>query len=193
MSIRLRSVTKLWSRTLCTKATSDADIKLIAKWKIHYREPLNELVKTVLEDKSYRSVVNSKYIDFMNWTLFANSFRRSLIKDPQMHLNSDGLSQLMNHIDAYARNIEEHDGQGSKQAKGCLDHIFDMMLNTALLEMKDTIQTNEALSSNFDSRLPHEWYPYARIMKRKIIYHGGPTNSGKVGYIEFPQSNPIEP
>ena len=27
--------------------------------------------------------------------------------------------------------------------------------------------------------MPHEWYPQARKMKRKIIYHHGPTNSGK--------------
>ncbi|KAM3569315.1 hypothetical protein VYU27_008589 [Nannochloropsis oceanica] len=30
-----------------------------------------------------------------------------------------------------------------------------------------------------DMRLPHDWYPYARLMRRKIVYHGGPTNSGK--------------
>src|SRR4051812_14171990 len=28
--------------------------------------------------------------------------------------------------------------------------------------------------------LPHEWYPLARQIKRKIIVHVGPTNSGKV-------------
>jgi len=27
--------------------------------------------------------------------------------------------------------------------------------------------------------MPHEWYPEARKMKRKIIFHHGPTNSGK--------------
>jgi len=30
-----------------------------------------------------------------------------------------------------------------------------------------------------DLRLPHEWFPRAAAMKRKIIYHAGPTNSGK--------------
>jgi ATP-dependent RNA helicase SUPV3L1/SUV3 len=30
-----------------------------------------------------------------------------------------------------------------------------------------------------DLRLPHLWYPVARSMKRKIVYHAGPTNSGK--------------
>jgi ATP-dependent RNA helicase SUPV3L1/SUV3 len=27
--------------------------------------------------------------------------------------------------------------------------------------------------------MPDEWYPEARAIKRKIIYHMGPTNSGK--------------
>jgi hypothetical protein len=30
-----------------------------------------------------------------------------------------------------------------------------------------------------DLRRPHEWYPIARSMKRKIVMHVGPTNSGK--------------
>lgn len=35
------------------------------------------------------------------------------------------------------------------------------------------------LISISDLRLPHEWYPETRNFKRKIIYHYGPTNSGK--------------
>ena len=35
------------------------------------------------------------------------------------------------------------------------------------------------MSEMSDLRLPHELYPQARLMKRKIIDHGGPTNSGK--------------
>lgn len=31
----------------------------------------------------------------------------------------------------------------------------------------------------FDLSEPHEWYPNARMMKRKIVIHAGPTNSGK--------------
>ena len=30
-----------------------------------------------------------------------------------------------------------------------------------------------------DMRRPEWWYPKARLSKRTIIYHGGPTNSGK--------------
>ncbi len=30
-----------------------------------------------------------------------------------------------------------------------------------------------------DMSSPHEWYPVARSLQRRIIYHAGPTNSGK--------------
>jgi ATP-dependent RNA helicase SUPV3L1/SUV3 len=30
-----------------------------------------------------------------------------------------------------------------------------------------------------DLREPHLWFPVARDMKRKIVIHAGPTNSGK--------------
>ena len=30
-----------------------------------------------------------------------------------------------------------------------------------------------------DMRKSHKWYPMARSLQRRIIYHAGPTNSGK--------------
>ncbi len=30
-----------------------------------------------------------------------------------------------------------------------------------------------------DLTKPHQWYPMARALQRRIIYHAGPTNSGK--------------
>lgn len=35
------------------------------------------------------------------------------------------------------------------------------------------------LEEHTDLTSPHEWYPHARLDKRKIIFHAGPTNSGK--------------
>jgi hypothetical protein len=36
-----------------------------------------------------------------------------------------------------------------------------------------------AVRAQADLRQPHLWYPAARAMKRRLIYHAGPTNSGK--------------
>lgn len=35
------------------------------------------------------------------------------------------------------------------------------------------------LVKSVDLTKPHVWYPVARALKRNIIYHSGPTNSGK--------------
>jgi ATP-dependent RNA helicase SUPV3L1/SUV3 len=37
----------------------------------------------------------------------------------------------------------------------------------------------ESLNAKTDLTKPQEWFPYARLDRRKIIFHGGPTNSGK--------------
>jgi hypothetical protein len=43
----------------------------------------------------------------------------------------------------------------------------------------DRLQQYNQVNTQTDLTRPHEWYPYARLDRRKIIFHGGPTNSGK--------------
>ncbi len=42
-----------------------------------------------------------------------------------------------------------------------------------------TTHTHRAYITSADMRQPHSWYKAARKMKRTVIYHAGPTNSGK--------------
>jgi hypothetical protein len=37
--------------------------------------------------------------------------------------------------------------------------------------------TEQVLASVLDLRQPHEWFPAARAMRRRIVVHAGPTNS----------------
>lgn len=51
-------------------------------------------------------------------------------------------------------------------------------------EHAERLFPHEVASTRFvygvtDMRSPHDWYPEARRMRRKIIFHAGPTNSGK--------------
>jgi ATP-dependent RNA helicase SUPV3L1/SUV3 len=39
--------------------------------------------------------------------------------------------------------------------------------------------SHRSLVKTADLTNPHLWYPMARAIKRRIIYHAGPTNSGK--------------
>ena len=43
----------------------------------------------------------------------------------------------------------------------------------------DDYEQSKQLINITDLTMPHEWYPDARRMHRKIVYHMGPTNSGK--------------
>ena len=63
--------------------------------------------------------------------------------------------------------------------EACKERLFGIMLQNAERDLSSAITAFHTLCSTSDLRIPHEWYPYARIMKRKVIYHGGPTNSGK--------------
>ena len=56
-----------------------------------------------------------------------------------------------------------------------------MELFTAFLlqHYNEELATSENLHEFTDISMPEAWYPEARMMKRNIIYHMGPTNSGK--------------
>lgn len=59
-----------------------------------------------------------------------------------------------------------------------VDDLFPFFLNHARIVFPH-LECIEELKKISDSRLPHNWYPEARAMERKIIFHSGPTNSGK--------------
>ena len=63
----------------------------------------------------------------------------------------------------------EHDRTTICQALG-------QHLQTRHIQMMEQFRE---LDEKTDLTKPHEWYPYARLDRRKIVYHGGPTNSGK--------------
>lgn len=67
----------------------------------------------------------------------------------------------------------------ASNADSCRQFLYDIAMRSAEVELKDLICDHKIMFDTSDMRVPHEWYPYARLMKRKVIFHGGPTNSGK--------------
>ncbi|XP_073541718.1 ATP-dependent RNA helicase SUPV3L1, mitochondrial [Phyllobates terribilis] len=61
---------------------------------------------------------------------------------------------------------------------GHMDDIFPFFMRHArqVFPMLDCLDDLRKIS---DLRLPPNWYPEARAIQRKIIFHAGPTNSGK--------------
>ncbi|XP_062927568.1 ATP-dependent RNA helicase SUPV3L1, mitochondrial [Mobula hypostoma] len=61
---------------------------------------------------------------------------------------------------------------------GHVDDLFPYFMRHAkqIFPMLDCMEDLRKIS---DLRLPANWYPEARAIQRKIIFHAGPTNSGK--------------
>lgn len=57
--------------------------------------------------------------------------------------------------------------------------LFPIFVEFCLKEFPDEIRRFKSMVSSADLTKPHTWFPFARAMKRRIIYHCGPTNSGK--------------
>lgn len=57
--------------------------------------------------------------------------------------------------------------------------LFPVFVEFCLEEFPDEMKRFRSMVKSADLTKPHSWFPFARAMKRKIIYHCGPTNSGK--------------
>ncbi|XP_047321740.1 DExH-box ATP-dependent RNA helicase DExH18, mitochondrial [Impatiens glandulifera] len=57
--------------------------------------------------------------------------------------------------------------------------LFPIFAEFCLVEFQDEIKRFRGMLNSADLTKPHTWFPFARAMKRKIVYHCGPTNSGK--------------
>lgn len=57
--------------------------------------------------------------------------------------------------------------------------LFPIFVEFCLEQFPDEIKRFRSMIESADLTMPHTWFPFARAMKRKIIYHCGPTNSGK--------------
>ncbi|CAN0839627.1 DExH-box ATP-dependent RNA helicase DExH18, mitochondrial [Linum grandiflorum] len=57
--------------------------------------------------------------------------------------------------------------------------LFPIFAEYCIEEFPDEIKSFRAMLLSADLTKPHTWFPFARAMKRKIVYHCGPTNSGK--------------
>ncbi|KAG5670604.1 hypothetical protein PVAND_000854 [Polypedilum vanderplanki] len=64
------------------------------------------------------------------------------------------------------------------QEAGHIDDIFPFFLRHAK-QIFPHLDCMDDLKKISDLREPANWYPQARLINRKIIFHAGPTNSGK--------------
>ena len=135
------------------------------------RRAINQIFATFLEAKE-PSIINKleqSYISIDDWKRHTLGFRRLFMAKPEQSLGG---------TDNYNRFIELLQKPDKFEETKTL--LYDAMYKSALNVLKDNIKALKTLHGSSDLTSPPEWYPLARLLKRKIIYHGGPTNSGKV-------------
>lgn len=67
----------------------------------------------------------------------------------------------------------------SAVVKSVMRELCPRLANHVTNRYKHFVEQCQILDSKTDLTKPHEWYLSARLDRRKIIFHGGPTNSGK--------------
>lgn len=68
---------------------------------------------------------------------------------------------------------------GRLPAEAGVDAVFPAFARFVLGRYHDRVARYRALVQTADLRAPHAWFPLARGLARRIVYHAGPTNSGK--------------
>lgn len=95
------------------------------------------------------------------------AFRREMLTNPGFFFDSDSA------LAAFVRTCAE-----SSESTGAL-HLFPHFLRLLKSRFADEIEGQKQMVLTTDFRLPHEFFPEARQMRRRVVYHAGPTNSGK--------------
>jgi ATP-dependent RNA helicase SUPV3L1/SUV3 len=67
----------------------------------------------------------------------------------------------------------------SLEATAAHEIFLKLLIDHAQQNHTQAIESHKTLVTSLDLRHPHTWFPMARSLQRKIIYHAGPTNSGK--------------
>ena len=146
-----------------------------------FRLFIRSQIKIIAEDPVVLVKVKAMYIDEKLWRTYAFDLRRKIVKAPENVFEGQKLVEFFVLVEDVLKHDDSRDDEDALDKKIFKFRTFlvDAMLLIAEKELRDEITSTLALLSCSDLRLPHEWYAPARLMKRKIIFHGGPTNSGE--------------
>lgn len=152
-------------------------------------------MEAILRDDKIRLMAKERYIPSEHWDSYLNRYRRSLTKAPLNLISQELFDFLMKNIshlsfvEPPSAQLANHHARIKEQAiltdddwkliHKCKDQLVPAIFESAEQDLKEVILSTKTLASATDLRLPQDWYPRTRLMKRKIIFHGGPTNSGK--------------
>lgn len=117
---------------------------------------------------------------FVSRTLFATvvaQVRKRLVSRPSTLFAGD-LSRFAAFVRQAAAAFERREDAAGRRAffEQALFPLLAAVTKHGFQEQADGLRMMRKCA---DLRAPHTWYPLARSLRRRIIYHAGPTNSGK--------------
>ena len=132
------------------------------------------VISKMFVDNSARKRVRRRGINWNIWKAFCQPLSASFETDPVRVMDKmGGTGHLMVHLERVLR--------GDKKAEEKLQgYLFHNVLFPLFERNQSEVLDHARNSSVVDLRMPHEWYPAARAMERKFIFHCGATNTGKV-------------
>ncbi|KDO33606.1 hypothetical protein SPRG_22092 [Saprolegnia parasitica CBS 223.65] len=163
-ALQPRAILPAWTHAFSTSAAPSA-----AAWESSDRKYLERRLKSFGRSFEVKSMALAAGVSPAEWAPATAQFRRSLLSTPSQHFQSN--EEML----AFLSDIRDKSNTGPVL-------FYPLFLTFARMNgfvnelSTDSIASLQELT---DLRLPHTWFPKARALQRKIIYHGGPTNSGK--------------
>ena len=151
------------------------------KFTKRYRVLISRLCGEISKKPRYLTSARTLYIDNALWSSYVNDMRREIIINPELFFGS---TKVQDEFSEKLERVVETDPRYIQEGSPNIPHndifteveqrLFELLLNRAVeRDLVSSIRSYKALCMTTDLTEPHDWYPYARLMRRKVFYHGG--------------------
>ncbi|RLN53674.1 hypothetical protein BBJ28_00014817, partial [Nothophytophthora sp. Chile5] len=159
--------------TAAAVATEDATPQRVeepATWPQDLSKRVHRRMRLFPRNYEVKELVVEAGMNPTEWAVAASNFRKNFLQEPHKYFGDQ--AELL----AFGRDLDD-----VKKRNSFIFYPFFLVFAKEhnYLPKDEDSEHAFSLQQLTDLRLPHEMYPYATAMKRKIIYHVGPTNSGK--------------
>lgn len=141
---------------------------------------ISNILKHLQDTDEYKLQAKEIGVDSQNWTSFTQSQCDLIVNGPEHYFHDPKeYAEFKKHVSHL------HTSKNRWVIKKASDFLVKILLKKAEESLSSIIVANKTLQTSHNLSSPMYWFPMARMMKRKVIYHGGPTNSGKVRKFVF--------
>jgi len=141
-------------------------------WDVEDLEKLRRVISHFSQDKGILSKCLGSGVTPEVFKIAWAQFENLVQSSPRSVLGQEVLREMDTLLQS-KRRLRRADYEPAAQI------LFQPFMDYCATKHSKRIQYQRKLLQASNFLRPPDWYPYARLMRRKIIFHGGPTNSGK--------------